>query len=55
MAVPLLDRGRVHGVINIVWAKAAREIDDMVRDHLDDLQAAASEIVESIRYQAWRM
>jgi IclR family mhp operon transcriptional activator len=55
MAVPLLDRGRVHGVINIVWAKAAREIDDMVRDHLDDLQAAASEIVESIRYHAWRM
>jgi IclR family mhp operon transcriptional activator len=55
MAVPLLDRGRVHGVINIVWAKAAREVDDMVRDPLADLQAAASEIVELLRYQARRM
>jgi DNA-binding IclR family transcriptional regulator len=55
MAVPLLDRGRVHGVINIVWAKAAREVDDMVRDHLGDLKAAASEIVELLRYQARRM
>jgi DNA-binding IclR family transcriptional regulator len=55
MAVPLLDRGRVHGVINIVWAKAARNVDDMVRDHLADLQAAATEIVELLRYQARRM
>jgi hypothetical protein len=44
----------VHGVINIVWVKAAREINDMVRDHLADLQAAASEIVASLR-QARRM
>jgi IclR family mhp operon transcriptional activator len=54
IAVPLQDRGRVHGVINIVWVKAAREINDMVRDHLADLQAAASEIVASLR-QARRM
>jgi IclR family transcriptional regulator, mhp operon transcriptional activator len=54
IAVPLADRTRVHGVINIVWARSAREIDDMVRDHLADLRAAASEIVESLRYQSRR-
>jgi IclR family mhp operon transcriptional activator len=54
IAVPLLDRGRVHGVVNIIWAKAARTIDDMVRDHLIDLQNAAAEIVQSLRDQARR-
>jgi IclR family mhp operon transcriptional activator len=54
IAVPLADHTRVHGVINIVWAKSAMAIDDMVRDHLVDLQAAASEIVESLRYQTRR-
>jgi hypothetical protein len=39
-------------VINIIWAKAARTIDDMARDHLVDLRAAASEIVDSLRNQA---
>lgn len=29
IAVPLLDKGRVHGVANIIWAKAACTIDDM--------------------------
>ena len=51
IAVPLLDRGRIYGVINIVWVKAARELDDMVRDHLADLQVAATEIVNSLRAQ----
>jgi IclR family mhp operon transcriptional activator len=55
IAVPLADHTRVHGVINIVWAKSAREIDDMVRDHLADLQTAASEIVETLRYQTRRV
>ena len=45
IAVPLLDARRVHGVINIIWARAA-QVDEMVRDHLVDLQSAASEIVE---------
>jgi IclR family transcriptional regulator, mhp operon transcriptional activator len=54
IAVPLLDRGRVHGVINIIWAKAARKVDEMVRNHLVDLQNAAAEIVESIRNQTRR-
>ena len=49
IAVPLLDRDRVHGVINIIWVKAARSVDDMLRDHLRDLQSAATEIVGSLR------
>jgi IclR family transcriptional regulator, mhp operon transcriptional activator len=55
IAVPLVDRTRVHGVINIIWAKGARTIDDMARDHLTDLRAAASEIVDSLRNQTRRM
>ncbi len=49
IAVPLLGRNRVHGVINIIWVKAARSVEDMVRGHLGDLQAAAIEIVASLR------
>jgi IclR family mhp operon transcriptional activator len=52
IAVPLLDGRRVHGVINIIWAKAAKTVDDMVRDHLADLQAAAGEIVVSLQEQS---
>jgi IclR family mhp operon transcriptional activator len=51
IAVPLLDGRRVHGVINIIWAKAARKVDDMVQDHLADLQNAATEIVRLLRDQ----
>jgi IclR family mhp operon transcriptional activator len=49
MAVPLRDRSRVHGVINIIWPRAARSIEDMVRDCLPDLRAAADEIVTELR------
>jgi IclR family mhp operon transcriptional activator len=49
IAVPLVDRGRVHGVINIIWPKPARTIEAMVKDHLSDLQSAAAEIVASLR------
>ena len=49
MALPLAGKNRVHGVINIIWAKAARSVEDMARDHLDDLRRAADEIVESLR------
>jgi IclR family mhp operon transcriptional activator len=51
IAVPLVDRRRVHGVINIIWVRAARKIEDMARDHLADLQSAAAEIVVSLRNQ----
>jgi IclR family mhp operon transcriptional activator len=52
IAVPLLDKKRVHGVINIVWPRAARTIEDMAHDHLTDLQDAAYEIVVSLRNQS---
>jgi IclR family mhp operon transcriptional activator len=51
IAVPLLDGRRVHGVINIVWPKAAKTVDEMIRDHFGDLQGAACEIVDSLRKQ----
>lgn len=51
IAVPILGRKRVHGVINIIWAKAARSVDSMVKEHLADLRAAASEIAASLREQ----
>ena len=49
IAVPLLDRGRVHGVINVIWPKSARTLDEMVRYCLGDLQRAAAEIVTALR------
>ena len=48
-AVPLLGRGRVHGVINVIWPKPARTIKDMAKDYLADLQSAAAEIVNALR------
>jgi IclR family mhp operon transcriptional activator len=49
IAVPLLDRTRVHGSINILWVKAAFTIEEFANRHLADLQAAAAEIVDSLR------
>jgi IclR family mhp operon transcriptional activator len=51
IAVPLLDGVRLHGVINIIWAKAARSVDDMARAHLADLQIAAADIVATLHGQ----
>jgi IclR family mhp operon transcriptional activator len=49
IAVPLLDRTRVHGSINILWIKTAVTVKDFAAQHLADLQAAAREIVAAIR------
>ena len=49
IVVPLLDRTRVHGSINILWIKAAFKIEEFVARHLSDLKAAASEIVVSLQ------
>jgi IclR family transcriptional regulator, mhp operon transcriptional activator len=51
IAVPLLDGKRVHGVINIIWTKAAKSVEQMALEHLDDLRAAAAEIVRSLNKQ----
>lgn len=45
IAVPLLDRTRVHGSINIIWIRTALTVDECAARHLADLKAAASEIV----------
>jgi IclR family transcriptional regulator, mhp operon transcriptional activator len=49
IAVPLLDRTRVHGAINILWIKTAFTIEEFAGRHLADLNAAAADIVTSLR------
>jgi IclR family transcriptional regulator, mhp operon transcriptional activator len=49
IAIPLSDRARVYGSINILWVKTAFTIEEFARRHLADLQAAAGEIVASLR------
>jgi IclR family transcriptional regulator, mhp operon transcriptional activator len=49
IAVPLLDRKRVHGSINILWIKTAFTVEEFAARHLGDLQAAAAEIVEVLQ------
>jgi IclR family transcriptional regulator, mhp operon transcriptional activator len=49
IAVPLLDRERVHGSINILWIKTAFTIEEFASRHLSDLQGAAEEIVSALR------
>jgi IclR family mhp operon transcriptional activator len=51
IVVPLLDRARVHGSINILWMKTAFPIEEFAARYLADLQAAATEIVETLRNQ----
>jgi IclR family transcriptional regulator, mhp operon transcriptional activator len=54
IAVPLLDRTRVHGSINILWIRAAFTVEQFAARHLADLQAAAAEIVASLHARAPR-
>ncbi len=49
IAVPLLDRTRVLGSVNILWVKTAFTIEDFAARYLNDLQAAAREIVSSFK------
>jgi IclR family mhp operon transcriptional activator len=48
IAVPLLDRTRVHASLNILWIKTAFTVEAFAARHLADLQAAAREIVGSL-------
>jgi IclR family mhp operon transcriptional activator len=48
IALPLLDRARVHGSINILWVKTAFSIEDFGGRHLTDLAGAAAEIVSAL-------
>jgi IclR family transcriptional regulator, mhp operon transcriptional activator len=48
IVVPLLDRTRVHGSINILFIKTAFTVEEFAARHLADLQAAARDIVASL-------
>jgi IclR family transcriptional regulator, mhp operon transcriptional activator len=52
IAVPLLDRARVHGSINILWIKTAFTIEEFAARHLADLRSAADEILHALRQSA---
>lgn len=48
IAVPLFDGTRAYGSINILWIKTAFTVEDFALHHLEELQAAAAEIVDAI-------
>jgi len=54
IAVPLRDGSRVLGAINILWLKKAFSTEAFAAHHLADLQAAAAEIVSSLRSRSRR-
>jgi IclR family transcriptional regulator, mhp operon transcriptional activator len=54
IAVPLLDRTRVHGSINILWIRTAMTIEECAARYLAALQEAAAEIVRSLHSSTWR-
>ena len=58
IAVPLLDRTRVYGSINILWIRSALTIEECAARHLSDLKEAASEIVRALQRRSqnssWR-
>jgi IclR family transcriptional regulator, mhp operon transcriptional activator len=49
IAVPLRDGPRVVGAINMLWLRRAFTVEAFAARHLADLQAAAAEIVSSLR------
>ncbi len=50
IAVPLLDRKRVHGSVNILWTRTAFTVEEFAARYLSDLQSAAAEIVSSLHH-----
>jgi len=50
IAVPLLDRKRVHASMNILWTWTAFTVEEFAARHLSDLQSAAAEIVNSLHH-----
>jgi IclR family transcriptional regulator, mhp operon transcriptional activator len=54
IAVPLLDRNRVHGSINILWIRTAMTIEECAARYLADLKDAAAEIVKSLQSRTRR-
>jgi IclR family mhp operon transcriptional activator len=48
IAVPISDRTRVYGSLNILWIRTAFTVEQFAARHLVDLQEAAQEIVTSL-------
>ena len=49
IAVPIIAGTRVIGCVNILWLRRLRLKDELVKNHLADLQAAAAAIAASVR------
>jgi IclR family mhp operon transcriptional activator len=49
IAVPLRDGARVLGAVNMLWMRPAHTVEAFAARYLRDLQAAAAEIVSSLR------
>jgi IclR family mhp operon transcriptional activator len=54
IGVPLRDGPRVIGAINMLWLRTAFTVETFAARHLSDLQAAAAEIVSSLRIRSRR-
>jgi IclR family mhp operon transcriptional activator len=54
IAVPLRDGSRVIGAINMLWLRPAFSVEAFAARYLPDLQAAAVEIVGSLRQRSRR-
>jgi IclR family transcriptional regulator, mhp operon transcriptional activator len=54
IAVPLRDGKRILGAINMLWLRTAFTIEAFAVRHLSDLEAAAAEIVSSVRSRTRR-
>jgi IclR family transcriptional regulator, mhp operon transcriptional activator len=52
IAVPLIDRTRIHGSVNILWIRTAFTIEEFAARHLERLRSAADEIIGSLRQSA---
>jgi IclR family mhp operon transcriptional activator len=48
IAVPLLDRKRIHGCIALRWSRSSCSIEEFVTRYLADLKAAADEVIRSL-------
>jgi IclR family transcriptional regulator, mhp operon transcriptional activator len=51
IAVPVFDRTRVRGAMNLLWIRTAFTVEEFAARHLSDLQAAAHEIGDALQQQ----
>ena len=54
IAVPIMTGGKVLGCVNIVWLRHLRLKDEIVKNHLADLQDTAAAIADAMRSKSAR-